>query len=159
MTDPRWLNDTQQAAWQGLLAIVNRAFPEIERSLKAHGLLSVHYHIFVTLSAAPDRTLRLSELADSANLSQSRLTHRLRLLVEQGDVAISDDPDDRRAKNATLTDAGFARLERIAPHHAEDVQCLIFDPLDPQQTAALADAASTIADALCQHPEFLNPRA
>ena len=159
MTDPRWLDDTQSVAWRGLMAIVNRAIPEIERSLKAHDLLGVHYHIFVELSAAPGRTLRLSELADSANLSQSRLTHRLRLLVERGDIEVSEDPDDRRAKNATLTDVGYERLVATAPHHVEDVQRLIFDPLDDTETAALAEALAKISASLCEHPEYLNPQA
>ncbi len=159
MIEPRWLDDTQDVAWRGLLAIVNRAIPEIERSLKAHDLLGVHYHIFVQLSAAPARTLRLSELADSANLSQSRLTHRLRALVERGEIDVSEDPDDRRAKNATLTDAGYARLVAIAPYHAEDVQRLIFDPLDDTETTALATALAKIAGSLCDHPEYLNPQA
>ena len=157
-TEPRWLDDTQQQAWRGLRAIVSRAFPELERTLKSHGLLAVHYHIFVTLSEAPDQTLRLSELADGANMSQSRLTHRLRALLERGDVIISEDPGDRRAKNATLTETGRNRLEQIAPQHAEDVQRLIFDPLTAEQTKALADALTTVADNLCQHPEFLNPQ-
>ena len=159
MTDPRWLDDTQSVAWRGLMAIVNRAIPEIERSLKAHDLLGVHYHIFVELSAAPGRTLRLSELADLANLSQSRLTHRLRLLVERGDIEVSEDPDDRRAKNATLTNVGYERLVAIAPHHVEDVQRLIFDPLDDTETAALATALAKISASLCEHPEYLNPQA
>lgn len=159
VTEPRWLDETQDVAWRGLLAIVNRAVPEIERSLKAHGLLGVHYHIFVQLSAAPERTLRLSQLADSANLSQSRLTHRLRALVDRGEIEVSEDPDDRRAKNATLTAAGYERLAAIAPHHAEDVQRLIFDPLTDTQTLALAAALSKIADSLCEHPEYLNPQA
>lgn len=158
MTDPRWLDDTQSVAWRSLLAIVHRAMPEIERSLKAHDLLGVHYHILVELSAAPGRTLRLSELADSANLSQSRLTHRLRSLIEGGLIEVAEDPDDRRAKNATLTDIGYERLVDIAPHHAEDVQCLIFDPLDADETAALATALAKISDSLCRHPEYLNPQ-
>ncbi len=158
MTNPRWLDAEQNVAWRGLLVIANRALPQIERSLRAHGLLGVHYHIFVQLSAAPGRTLRLSELADSANLSQSRLTHRLRALVEGGEVEVSDDPDDHRAKNATLTAVGYARLAAIAPHHAEDVQRLIFDPLDEAQTTALSDALSAIAASLCEHPEYLNPQ-
>lgn len=141
------------------MAVVSRAYPEIERTLKSQGLLGVHYHIFVALSDAPERTLRLSELAAGANMSQSRLTHRLRLLVERGEVTISDDPDDRRAKNATLTEAGFRRLEEIAPLHAEDVLRLIFDPLSPEQTKALADALSTVGEHLCEHPEFLNPQS
>ena len=159
VTEPRWLDDTQQVAWRSLLAIANRALPEIERSLKAHDLLGVHYHIFVELSDAPARTLRLGELADSANLSQSRLTHRLRVLVERGEIEVSEDPGDRRVKNATLTDAGYERLVAIAPHHADDVLRLLFDPLTDTQTAALADAASTIAATLCEHPEYLNPQA
>jgi len=159
MADPRWLDETQDVAWRALLAIVHRAIPEIERSLKTHGLLGVHYHIFVQLSAAPGRTLRLSELADSANLSQSRLTHRMRALVERGDVEVSEDSGDRRAKNATLTDSGYERLVATAPHHVEDVQRLIFDPLDDTETAALAAALKKIAESLCEHPEYLNPQA
>lgn len=159
MEETRWLNEDQAAAWRGLMAVTQRAFPEIERSLKCHGLLAVHYHIFVTLSEAPDRTMRLNDLADTANLSQSRLTHRLRLLVEAGDVKICQDPEDGRAKNATLTDRGMKRLETIAPHHAEDVQRLIFDHLTDAQTTALADALSALNNTLCQHPEYLNPQA
>ena len=108
---------TQEEAWRGLRAVMFRAFPEMERTLKAHDLLAVHYHVLAVLSNAPDQTLRLTELADSANMSQSRLTHRLRVLVERGEGAISDDPDDRRAKNATLTAAGRKRLEHLAPIH------------------------------------------
>lgn len=159
MSEPRWLDETQQQAWRGLLAIVNRAFPEIERTFKAHDLLNVHYAIFVNLSGAPDRSMRLSDLAQAANLSQSRLTHRLRLLVERGDIAICEDPADGRAKNARLTDAGMKRLEETAPLHAEDVQRLFFDPLNDKQTEALAEAVSLIAESLCEHPEFLNPRS
>ncbi|MEM8618829.1 MAG: MarR family transcriptional regulator [Actinomycetota bacterium] len=159
MSDPRWLNQRQEVAWRGLLTVLNRAFPEIERTLKAHGLLAVHYTILVALSEAPDRTIGLSALADAANLSPSRLTHRLRALVSRGDVTIASDPDDGRAKNATLTHQGFARLQEVAPLHVHDVQRLIFDHLDSGQQDALADALSTVAAALCEHPEFLNPQS
>ena len=80
-------------------------------------------------------------------------------LVERGEVAICEDPDDRRAKNATLTNAGRRRLEDLAPAHVDDVRRLIFDPLTPEQTEALADALSTVGAHLCQHPEFLNPQS
>ena len=158
MAEPRWLDDTQAEAWQGLLAIFQRALPEIERTLKAHQTLGVHYHILVQLSAAPDRTLRLAELANLANVSPSRLTHRLRLLVERGDIKIAEDATDKRAKNATLTKKGQKRLDELAPIHIEDVQRLIFDPLNRSETAALARATSQIAAALCEHPEYLNPQ-
>lgn len=157
-SEPRWLDDDQRTAWLGLLSIVNRAFPELERTLKSHDLLNVQYAILVKLSEAPDRCMRLSDLAEAANLSQSRLTHRLRALVSRGDVEVCEHPGDGRAKNATLTPAGLARLEHVAPFHVEDVQRLLFDPLNETQTAAMADALSAISDHLCAHPEYLNPK-
>ncbi len=149
-----WLDDQQQLAWRALLVVVNRAMPRIERTLKEHGLLSIQYGILVALSEAPDSTRRLSDLADDANMSQSRLSHRLRDLVEHGDVEVSTDGDDRRAKNATLTSSGRRRLEALAPLHVEDVRRLLFDHLDRRQTAAFADALSSIAAGLCTHEEF-----
>ena len=157
MSDTKWLNQTEKEAWLGLLAVIQRGFPEVERDLQSHGLLGVHYHIFVALSAAPDFTMRLSELADTANLSQSRLTHRMRCLVDGGDIEIRRDPDDGRAKLATLTSAGRARLAEVAPHHVATVRRLIFDHLSPTQTKALAGAIAPVAEALCEHPEYLNP--
>lgn len=154
MTETRWLDETQQQAWQGLLVLMNRGFPAIERTLKEHDLLAVHYSILVALSVAPEHTLRLSGLADIANLSQSRLTHRLRTLTDRGDVTIEADSTDRRGKNATLTDTGLRRLESVAPVHVEDVQRLVFDRLDPDETECLARAMSKIAGGLCDHPQF-----
>ena len=139
MTEPRWLDDTQQLAWQGLLAIINRGLPEIERTLKANDLLDDPVRNPRRARRCSEMTLRLSDLANRSNTSQSRLTHRLRDLVARGDIAITDDPKDRRAKNATLTPVGLKRLETVAPVHVEDVQRLIFDQLDPAQTAAFAE--------------------
>lgn len=154
MAEPRWLDETQQQAWRALLALVNRGLPELERRLKEHDLLIVHYAILVALSESRDDTMRLSDLADAANLSQSRLTHRLRTLIERGEVTIEADSDDGRAKNARLTPVGRRRLESVAPLHAEDVQRVVFDHLDPAETACLAAALGKVAHSLCDHEHF-----
>ena len=157
--EPRWLDNRQQLAWRALLAINNRAFPEFERTFKEHGLVAVQYSIMVALSEAPGRTLRLTELADFANSSPSRLTHRLRDLVACGDIEISADPTDGRGKHATLTDRGVDRLRALAPLHVEDVQRILFNPLSAAQTAALAEALSLIAAGLCDHDDFDHSRS
>ncbi len=154
MTEPRWLDDTEQQAWRALLVLMNRGMPELEHTFKNHDLLNVHYAIFSTLSSAPGDTMRLSDLADAGNLSQSRLTHRLRTLTERGLVKIEADPDDGRGKNATLTDAGRALIAKVAPLHVEDVRQLIFDHLDPAETECLSGALSKIAANLCDHEHF-----
>lgn len=158
MDEVRWLDETQQQAWRALLVLVNRGLPQLERTLKAHGLLVVHYSILVALSASPNDTMRLVDLADAANVSPSRLTHRLRTLVDRGDVAITADTDDRRGKHATITATGRRRLETIAPLHVEDVQRVVFDQLDGPETEALASSLSKVARALCDHDDFLPNR-
>lgn len=154
MADPRWLNETEQQAWQALLVLINRGFPQLERTFKDHDLLAVHYAILVALSAAPNDTLRLAEVADAASLSQSRLTHRLRTLTDRGIVEISPVAEDGRGKNATLTAAGRSLIESLAPLHVEDVRQLLFDHLTPDETATVAAALSKSASCLCDHENF-----
>ena len=141
-----------------MLVFVNRGLPQLERTLRAQDLHVVHYSILVGLSDAPDDTRRLSELADAANLSPSRLTHRLKTLVDRGLVELTADADDGRGKNATLTESGRQLLETVAPQHAADVQELVFDHLDEVETKGLAQALSKIASNLCDHDDFLPRR-
>ncbi len=158
--EPNWLNAEEASAWRAILTLVQRAFPEIERDMRVnHDLLGVHYHILVTLSEVPDNTMRLTDLADDADLSPSRLTHRMKRLVDRGDIDINQDPNDRRVKQATLTANGVNRLKAAAPDHVRTVRRVIFDHLSPAQTAALAEALGPVAAALCDHPEYLNPQA
>jgi DNA-binding MarR family transcriptional regulator len=159
MEESRWLDETQQEAWRALLVLFNRGFPELERTLKANDLLTIQYGILTELSEAPNRTLGLSELAELANTSQSRLTHRLRDLVSRGEVGVSPCSTDGRAKNATLTDAGQSRLDSVSPQHALDVLRVFFDPLDTKQTKAMADALSQIAANLCCQDRFRQDRS
>lgn len=149
-----WLDDTQQMAWRALLVVFNRALPQMERTFREHGLRAIEYGMLVALSESPARTRRLGELADMADMSQSRLTHRLRGLVDSGDVVVTTDPNDQRAKNATLTDQGMATLKGVAPAHVADVQRLIFEHLTAEQTRALADALGTVAASTCDHEPF-----
>jgi len=158
VSNVNWLNETEYEAWKGLLAVMHRGFPEIERNLQTHGLLGVHYHILTTLSITDEMTMRLSDLADTANLSQSRLTHRMRTLVDSGDVEINKDPEDGRAKQATLTKKGYARLKKIAPDHVMTVRRIIFDHLSPTETKALAESLRPVVNSLVDHPEYLNPK-
>jgi DNA-binding MarR family transcriptional regulator len=122
----------------------------VERTLKEHNMLVVHFEILAKLSAAPDHTLLLSTLAELANLSQSRLTNRIKTLTKRGEVVIRPDPADGRAKLATLTKTGLERLERVAADHVREIRHLVFDNLDANETAVFADAFAKIAANLCE---------
>ncbi|MFG2036647.1 MarR family winged helix-turn-helix transcriptional regulator [Dactylosporangium sp. NPDC048998] len=145
MTDEaRWLDDTERRAWMSLLAVVLVGFPELERTFRPHGLVHVEYGLLAALGNACEG-MRLSDLAGQMNMSPSRLSHRMRKLVDLGYVEISGDACDGRVSIARVTDTGREFVERVAPAHVADVRRLIFDHLDPDQTAALADTLGAVA--------------
>lgn len=145
--DPAWLDDTEQRAWLSFLAVMLVGMPELERNLRPHGIVHIEYGLLAGLSDQPDG-LKLSDLAGVMNMSASRLSHRMRKLVDRGYVEIVASDDDGRVSIARLTPAGRAFIATIAPEHVRDVRRVIFDHLDKAQTAALADALGTIADKL-----------
>ena len=148
MTDePRWLNDTERRAWLSLLAVVFVGIPELERRFRPHGLVHVEYGLLAALSEVTGG-MRLSDLAASMNMSPSRLSHRLRKLVELGYVEVASSECDGRVSIARVTEAGRGFVDKIAPEHVEDVRRVIFDHLSPAQVSALADALGTVAHEL-----------
>ena len=56
----------------------------MENDLTCHGLSMSDYEILVHLSEAPDRQIRMSELAQSAMISKSRLSHRMKVMEKAG---------------------------------------------------------------------------
>jgi DNA-binding MarR family transcriptional regulator len=144
MEEPRWLNETERRAWLSLMELVIVGLPDLERTFRIHGLVHVEYGLLAGLSEQPDG-LRLCDLARVMNVSASRLSHRMRKLVERGYVQVRGSDDDGRVSIAVITDAGRRLVEEIAPQHVRDVRRLLFDRLDESQTAALADALSAVA--------------
>src|SRR3978361_406328 len=74
-TAPRWLDAEQQRVWRAYLLGRARLAECREPDLRAFGLDLGEYEIRVTLSEAPERRVRMSELADAVHQSRSRLTH------------------------------------------------------------------------------------
>ena len=154
--EPRWLSAGEQhtwresiQAWQWLLAAVD---VQLQRD---SGMPLAYYEILVRLSEAPDRSLRMTQLAEASSSSKSRVSHAVARLEERGWVRRMDCPTDRRGQIAMLTDQGFAALASAAPGHVEQVRRVLFDALSAEQirqldgisAAILAQAASSPRDA------------
>lgn len=102
------------------------------------------YWVLSMLSEAPDRTLRMTELAARTNATLSRLSHVVAKLEARDLVERRACPDDRRATNATLTETGWAKVVATAPGHVEAVRHYVIDALTDEQIAALTDIAGAI---------------
>jgi DNA-binding MarR family transcriptional regulator len=140
VTDTRWLDDDEQMAWRTLLRHSVLLLDRLDAELRAeHDIGLADYEILVQLSEAPDRRVRMSELADRALVSRSRLTHRIDRLASDGLVTRAPCPTDRRGLYAVLSDEGAALLEQAAPTHVAGVRRYLIDALDPATLLAITD--------------------
>jgi len=140
------LTPEEEAAWRAL----GRAVLVIPRVLDAdllasQGLSMTEYSVLMNLSEAPDRSLRMSELANYVSISVSGLTRVVERLSRQGLVERVRSESDRRGQVAVLTPAGLERLERAWPTHLASVRNHVMDHLRGLDLAAVAVAFSGIA--------------
>jgi DNA-binding MarR family transcriptional regulator len=108
------------AAWRGMLRLHATVTRELERRLLDERDMSLgQYGILITLVGAPDRRLRMSELAERRLTHPSGVTRIVDQLEREGLVAREVDPDDGRSFHAVLTRRGLERLrEAQLTHHA-----------------------------------------
>ena len=136
-------------AWRVLASVMGRLDAALDAQLRADaGLSHFDYVVLSALSEAPDRTLRMSELAFMAEGSLSRLSQVVSRLENKGWVHRSPDPADGRYTLATLTESGWATVVAAAPRHVREVRRLVFDPLTRAQVRQLAAIAARIAATL-----------
>ena len=150
----RWLDPDEQRAWRAYLSATQLLHAQLDRELQRDsGIPHAYYEILVRLSEAPDRVLRMSELASAAESSRSRLSHAVARLEEAGWVLRESCPTDRRGSFARITDDGFAALDAAAPGHVESVRQHLFDKLTPDQVAQLGTICDIVIDGLRPAPE------
>ena len=136
--DVRWLSAEEDAAWTGLVSLVLLLPGQLESDLqRAAGLTLFEYLTLSHVSEAPDRCLRMSELAALANGSLSRLSNVVKRFEQRGLVRRFPDPADGRYTVAALTDDGLDVVTRAARAHLDSVRLLVLDPLSTADLNAL----------------------
>ena len=144
----RWLSEDEQRAWRAYLAANRLLALELEKGFGQHGLSSSDYEVLVHLSEAPDRRLRMWELAQNTLLEKSRLSHQITRMERAGLVRRESCPGDRRGQFAVLTDHGWEKIKIAAPDHVEQVRRFFIDRMDAEQLKTLTEIFATMADDL-----------
>ncbi|GAA3569345.1 MarR family transcriptional regulator [Nonomuraea rosea] len=145
----RWLDEDEQRTWRNFLAATQLINEALDRQLQRDASMPhTYYVILVALSEAPERSMRMSELAARAQSSQSRLSHAVARLEERGWVRRERCPADRRGNLAVLTGDGFAALAAAAPGHVEEVRRSLFDALTQEQVRRLDEICSAVRNTL-----------
>jgi DNA-binding MarR family transcriptional regulator len=146
-----WLDDDEQRAWRQLLAMIMELPAALESDLqRTTGLTTFEYLVLANLSEADDWTLRMSELAFSANSSLSRLSHVVRRLADNGLVVKRVCAEDGRVSVVELTKAGWRRVSAAAPLHVAKVRELVVEPLTKADLIKLGRAAQAITERIAE---------
>ena len=143
--DTRWLDQEQKAAWVRLVAVLELLPSQLDAQLRRDAQLThFDYYVLAMLSEAPGRTLRMTALAEQTAATLARLSHVVQRLETRGLLERFPCPEDRRATNARLTEAGWAKVREAAPGHVDAVRENVIDALTPEQVTQLAAIADAI---------------
>jgi DNA-binding MarR family transcriptional regulator len=145
---PRWLNATEMKAWRGYIIASRRLLEALDLDLDAHELSMADYEILAQLSDAPDRSMRMSELADVAMLSRSRLSHRMKVMEKAGWVKREPCVDDKRGYYAVMTPKGWKAIVAAAPDHVESVRSRFVDHLTKSDQVVIAEIFERVTKSL-----------
>ena len=139
------LSSLELDAWQALLHAHHQITRTLDAELrKEHGISFGDYDVLLRLARAPERRLRMSELARRVMISPSGLTRVVDGLVEEGLVERQRNSDDARVVFARLTDAGHARVRRAAQTHLRGIREHFTGRLSETQLRHVASALQVI---------------
>jgi DNA-binding MarR family transcriptional regulator len=146
------LTDAEMRAWQALLHAYHEVIRTLDRELRdEHDLPLAAYDVLLRLARAPDRALRMTDLAERVMLSPSGLTRLVDRLAAKGLVRRRTDPADGRVALASLTDEGLKRLRRAARTHLRGVREHYTGRLTPTQLRQVAAGLETITGPHAPH--------
>lgn len=146
VTVPAWLNPTEMKAWRSYIIASRRLLDALDNDLVGHDLSLPDYEILAQLSDAPDRRLRMSELAEITLLSRSRLSHRMKVMEKAGWVKRVACPSDKRGYFAVMTPKGWKAIVAAAPDHVESVRTRFVDHLSKEDQVIVARIFSQIEE-------------
>ena len=145
-TTPRWLNPAEMKAWRRYIIASRRLLEALDSDLEDHELSMADYEVLAQLSDAPDRKMRMSELADVAMLSRSRLSHRIKVMEKAGWVKREACPVDKRGYFAVMTPKGWKAIVAAAPDHVESVRTRFLDHLNKEDQKVLSEIFERVTD-------------
>jgi DNA-binding MarR family transcriptional regulator len=117
------MDDNQLGAWRAFLNAHAHITRRISRDLDEAGYPDLSwYDLLWALYSAPDRRLRVNELAKAVVLSPTAMSRFVSRVEEGGYIRRDVDPADRRAFQITITPAGIGLLKDMWPIYEKGIE-------------------------------------
>jgi DNA-binding MarR family transcriptional regulator len=137
---------TEEMLWRAVMRIVKTLPRYLDSDLiRGAGLTASDYTTIMHLSEAPNRELRMADLASATDLSASRMTRLVDDLQSRGLVTKTASSSDARGNVARLTPRGMAKLKSAWPVHLASVRRRFLDCIDAAAVERVAKALAGVA--------------
>ena len=134
------LTEAEGRAWHAAMRAHARCVRQMDAELESvHGTALTSYDVLRQLGLAPERRLRMAELADRVFLSRPGLTGVVKRLEAAGLLAREPAPDDGRGSLAVLTPEGYERVVAWHRTHVRSIRTLFTDRFSEAELRQLAD--------------------
>ncbi|WP_433781660.1 MarR family winged helix-turn-helix transcriptional regulator [Actinomycetospora sp. CA-101289] len=145
MAEARWLDEREERAWRGLMALQDGMTEFVDRQLRTgFGISHADYQVLAHLSEAPEGRLRPFALGRLLRWEKSRLSQHLGRMERRGLVTREPCPTDQRGAVVGITPHGRTLIEAAAPRHVDDVRDLLVDHLTPAELDTLSAISETV---------------
>lgn len=147
------LTGSDLETWNSYLQATRLLLDALDRRLSEEADISLpDFIVLFRLSHGGDDGMRMSELADAAVFSRSRISHAFGRLEKQGWVERRSCPTDRRGSFGFLTDSGREKLRLSEPIHAEVVQQNFIDAVGAESKETLRSVTDKMRTLLGTDP-------
>src|ERR1700726_4506897 len=151
--NPEPLTPTEEMFWRALMRIVVCLPRHLHGDMvRATGLSASEYTVIMNLSEAPNRQLRMADLAGATGLSASRTTRLVDDLQSHGLVAKRASSADGRSNLAELTSLGLTKLRSAWPAPVARARSRVVAHIPPATLARAAQALEAVAARLADSP-------
>lgn len=146
-TDDGPLSERELAAWRGMLRVHAQVTQQLDAQMREeHGLTVSQYEVLLFLADAPERRMRMADLASRVLLTRSGMTRLVDRLVDLGCVERCAAEGDGRGAYAQLTETGAAALTAAQRTHRRGVRDEFLSKLGVDDQTALGSAWSRLLD-------------
>jgi DNA-binding MarR family transcriptional regulator len=144
------LNETQIQAWRAVLGVHATITASVEEALRDADLPPFSWlNLLWALDQAPEKALRMNELAAYLNLSRGGLTKLVDRLEGAGLIARQSCPSDRRGYNAALMPTGADMLARMWPVYEAELERHLAAHLSDELAETIRAVFELVARSAC----------
>lgn len=142
--------DPHREAWIALARTHAAVRGRLEEALTAAGMPPMAwFEVLVQLSRAPERRMKMGDLAEALVITRGGLTKLVDRLIKAGLLERTFCETDRRVSYATLLPAGAELMEEMRPVAGTELQAAFSANLSTAQAKQLRELLDRVRDTAC----------